>query len=175
MDEKYICPCGLICSDCLFYRKDIYEDAVKLRDSIKNSQLDIFLKSLVNNESSTIIANHLNADRETIKKCFDPFKKFTDFIAVLDGLIDLQCKSTCKEAGGCGVGGRNHACNAVKCVKAKGYKGCWECSENEKCEHLHFVKNAYGETITENFKIMKEEGAQGIVSRGNKYYALQKK
>ena len=47
--------------------------------------------------------------------------------------------------------------------------------ENEDCEKLNFVKNAYGETIHENFKIMKERGARGINSRGNKYYAWQRK
>ncbi len=175
MDEKYICPCGLVCSDCLFYKEGIYEFAVKLRDSIKDSQLDIFLELTVNNENCDRIADHLNAEKEKFKKNFEPFNKFADFLAVLDGLINLQCKSTCRESGGCGVGGQNHSCDALKCVQEKDYKGCWECSENEDCNHLYFVKKAYGETINENFKIMKKFGSERIVSRGNKYYAWQRK
>jgi hypothetical protein len=64
MEDKYICPCGLICSGCLFLKKEIYENAIKLRDSIKS----------------------------------------------LRYLIGLQCKTTCREAGGCAIGGESHSC-----------------------------------------------------------------
>lgn len=175
MEKKYICPCGLICSDCLFFREEIYENAVKLRNSIKNFQLDIFIESIVKNDNFNMIADHLNAEREKFKKNFKPFNKFADFMTVLDGLIGLQCQTTCRETGGCNIGGRKHTCDAVKCVHENGYEGCWECPENEDCEKLNFVKNAYGETISENYKIMKEKGARGINSRGNKYYAWQRK
>ena len=174
MKEKYICPCGLICFDCLFYRKDIYENAINLRNSIKTSQIDILLESIAKNETFNIMADHLNAEKEQFKKSFKPFSKFADFMDVLDGLIELQCKTTCKEADGCAVGGKTHACDAVKCVQERGYKGCWECPENEDCRKLCFVKKAYGETIKENFETMITKGSKDITSRGNKYYAWQR-
>ena len=175
MEKKYICPCGLICSDCLFHREEIYENAKKLKNSIKRSQLDIFLGSIAKNENLNLIADHLNAEREQFKENFELFNKFADFMEFLDNLIRLQCKTTCRETGGCAIGGKNHSCDAVKCVQDKSYAGCWECPENENCGKLIFVKNAYGEMISENYAIMKEKGAEGLHSRGNKYYAWQRK
>jgi len=175
MDKKYICPCGLICTDCLFYKPEIYDNAKKLRNGIKNSQLDIFLKSITESKSWKIIADHFSEERINFGKYFEAFNNFQDFMNALEGFDKLQCKSTCRETGGCSMGGTLHKCEAVKCVKSKGYEGCWDCPENEDCHKLNFVKKVYGETIKENFKIMKEQGCHAIKSQGNKYYAWQRK
>lgn len=85
----------------------------------------------------------------------------------------MQCKKTCREAGGCSIGGPTKVCDALKCVKSKGYDGCWECSGYKNCEKLDFVKRAYGETIERNFNLIKEKGIEAVKSRGKKYYAWQ--
>lgn len=174
MDKKYICPCGLICTDCLFYKPEIYETAKELKGTIKNSQLDIFLGLVTKNEGWKTIADHLNEKGTEIGKYFESFKNFPIFMNVLDGLIRLQCKATCRETGGCSMGGTLHKCEAVKCVRSKGYEGCWECSESENCKKLNFVKHGYGETINKTFKTIKEKGFDAVKSHGNKYYAWQK-
>lgn len=98
-----------------------------------------------------------------------------EFLDVLDGLIKLQCKTTCQEVGGCSIGGTTHECDALKCIKSKGFDGCWDCSEYEGCEKLNFLKRGYGETIEGNLKIIKEEGFDEVKPRGNKYYTWQRK
>ena len=98
-----------------------------------------------------------------------------DFLDVLDGLIALQCKKTCQEAGGCSMGGVTHECETLECIKSKGYNGCWDCAECENCEKLNFLKRGYGETIEGNLKIIKEEGMEAVKLRGNKYYAWKRK
>lgn len=173
MDKKFVCPCGLICSDCLFYKPEIYDTARKLKDLLKDSQLDVFLKKITDGQGWNVIAKHLRAEGTEISKYFESFKKLSDFLYVLDGLIQLQCKKTCRESGGCSMGGDTHECEAVKCVNAKGYDGCWECAEAKECTKLNFVKRAYGKTIEDNFKIAGENGIEAIKSRGNKYYAWQ--
>ncbi|QSH40685.1 DUF3795 domain-containing protein [Lentisphaerota bacterium ZTH] len=174
MDKKYIAPCGLICIDCLFYKPEIYETAKKLKDIIKNSQLDIFLELITENESWNVIADHLNSSKAETGKNFEVFKKLPDFLKVLDGLIELQCKVPCRDKKGCSMGGVTHKCDALKCLTAKGYDGCWECAESESCDKLSFVRQAYGKTITKNFKTIKEKGIEAVKSHGNKYYAWQR-
>ncbi len=175
MDPKFVCPCGLTCWDCLFYKPEIYKTAIKLKDLIKSSQFDVFLGLIVKNESWNAMAEHIGADRKNLSRYFKSFKKLPDFLTVLDGIINLQCKETCQEAGGCSIGGVTHACAALKCVKSKGYNGCWDCTEVETCENLNFLKRSYGETIEGNLELIIEKGINAVQSRGNKYYGWQKK
>jgi hypothetical protein len=175
MDGKYVCPCGLTCCDCLFYKSEIYETAIKLKQLIKDSQLDIFLTILSKNEANKAIANHLGEDENKFGKYFEAFKKLPDFFSVLESIINIQCKKTCVESGGCSMCGNTKECETVKCVKQKGYNGCWECNDHENCDKLIFQKRSYGETIEGNFKIIKEDGIDSLQSRSNKYYEWQRK
>lgn len=173
MDKNYVCPCGLTCCDCLFYKSEIYETAKKFKKVITDSQLDIFLGLISKNEGWKTIANHLNQDEHQIGQFFESFKKIPDFLKVLDSIIDLQCKKTCQESGGCSIGGITCECEAIKCITAKGYDGCWDCAEVESCDKLNFLKRNYGETVTGNLKIMKQYGFESVKSRENKYYTWQ--
>lgn len=179
MDEKLVCPCGLTCCDCLFYKNEIYETARKLSDLIKLNDLDSFFKMLSNRKNWEAIAAEmqLSADQvwEKMGQYFDRFKDMATFMNILDGIIKLQCKTTCQETGGCSVGWSTHQCDALKCVKFKGYHGCWQCNEFERCDKLKFVKRQYGFVIEENLKTAKEKGVAAVKSHGNKYYAWQRK
>ena len=175
MDKKYVCPCGLNCYDCLFHKEEIYETAIKLKQLIKDSQFDVFLSILSKKDRYDAIAKHLSADESNFEKVFQSFKDLPFFFNVLDNLIKIQCKNTCQETGGCSMTGTKHECEAVKCVKQKGYAGCWECSENGNCTLLAFQKQSYGKTIDENFNTINEQGIEAIKSRGNLYYEWQRK
>ena len=175
MDRKLVCPCGLTCCDCLFYKSEIYESAIKLKEVIKDSQLDIFLRLISEKESWEAIGKHLCEDGSEIGRYFESFKKLPDFLKVLDGIIEIQCKKTCQESGGCSMGGVIRECVAIKCIKARGYDGCWDCAEVENCDKLNFLKRNYGETLEDNLKVIKEKGVEAVKSRGNKYYAWQRK
>ncbi len=175
MDKNFVCPCGLTCCDCLFHKSEIYAAASKLRRLIKESQLDIFLVLLSKPESWKAMAEHLGEDGNELGRYFKPFGKMSDFLEVLDSLIKIQCKSTCQEAGGCSLGGVTRECLALRCIKSEKYDGCWDCSEITGCEKLKFLKRGYGETIEGNLSIIKEKGLAAVVSRGNNYYAWQRK
>ncbi|MDD2890845.1 MAG: DUF3795 domain-containing protein [bacterium] len=175
MDKKLVCPCGLTCCDCLFYKTEIYETAAKLKQLIKNSQLDIFLTILTRNQGWEAIAKQLGEDENKFSEYSESFKKLPEFFNVLDNIIKLQCTKTCRESGNCSIGGVPHKCEVVKCVESKKYEGCWECSEFKNCDKLLFLKRSYGETIEGNFQIIKEKGIESLESRGNKYYEWQRK
>ncbi len=175
MDKTFVCPCGLTCCDCLFYKTEIYETASKLKTLIKESQIDLFLGLLSKNESWNAMAEHLGEDADQIGQHLRPFRKMPDFLEVLDAIIKIRCKRTCQEAGGCSFAGITHECLALKCIKSKGYNGCWDCSEVKNCDKLKFLKRSYGETIEGNLGIIKEKGVNALKPRGNKYYAWQRK
>jgi len=178
MDEKLVCPCGLTCCDCLFYKKEIYETAHKLKELIQEYQLDKFLTMCSNKDTWAVMGEHLDLDgnliEEKLGKKFNAFEEIPAFMNVLDGIIKIQCKTTCQEANGCSTGGETKQCKALKCLKSRKYNGCWQCNEFENCDKLKFLKKSYGYVIEDNLKTIKENGVSAVKSRGNQYYKWQR-
>lgn len=175
MQQKNICGCGLNCNDCMFHKKEIYEAASKLKEIIDKSQINIFLSIMSKTEVNSSVARHLNEDPKIFDDYFKMFGKFPDFLEVLDGLINIQCKTTCQEAGGCSMCGSTKKCDTIKCITEKKLNGCWECQENETCSKLSFQRISYGKTIDENFKIINEQGIESVPSRDGDYYEWQRR
>lgn len=179
MEKKYVCPCGLTCCDCMFYKQEIYETARKLKELVQESRLDTFLALCSNHKAWEAMGRHLDLDaasaEEKFGKKFDAFKDMEIFMHVLDALAAIQCKTTCQEADGCSAGGVTDQCQALKCIKSKNYEGCWQCTEFEACDKLAFLKMSYGHVINENLTTAKEKGIEAVTSHGDKYYAWQRK
>jgi hypothetical protein len=76
IDTKYICPCGLVCTDYLFFKPEIYESTKQLKNNIKDSQLDIFLTSISGSKSWRAIADHLNGNQLDFWECFAAYTNF---------------------------------------------------------------------------------------------------
>ena len=179
MDKRLVCPCGLTCCDCLYYKDEIYEAAHRLKKIIKFYRFDEFLTLCSHKQFLSSIEDHLDLTnhpmQEDFEKNFMVFKQMPEFMNVLDGMLNLQCKKTCQESSGCSIHGSKHECKALKCIKANKYDGCWQCDKFEKCDKLDFLKKCYGITIEENLKIIKHKGMDAIESRGNTYYEWQRK
>jgi hypothetical protein len=179
MDKKMVCPCGLTCCDCMFYKSEIYEAASRFKDTIKKYEFDKFLSILSNRKGWETMRKHLQLEEsqmwDRFGKHFDAFKDIIKFMSTLDSIIGLQCKNTCQEASGCSFTGETHKCGALECIIEKEYKGCWECSEYRGCDKLSFLRNSYGKVIEENLNLIKEKGIDAVESRGNEYYAWQRK
>jgi hypothetical protein len=179
MDGNLVCPCGLTCCDCLFYKSEIYEAAQRLKEVIKKYDFDKFLILLSKTKAGEAIGEHLllseEQARDKMGKYFESFKQTPEFMNSLESIIHLQCKTTCKEAGGCSMGGKTHECDALKCIKMKGFDGCWQCAEYKNCARLDFLKKNYGEVIEDNLRTIHEKGINAVKSRGNTYYVWQRK
>ncbi len=126
-------------------------------------------------ESQKVIANYIVENTEKFADNFKMFSKLPDFLEVLDGLINIQCKTTCQESGGCSMCGSTKECATIKCIKEKKLNGCWECPENKKCPELAFQRASYGKTIDENFNIINEHGIEAVPSRDGDYYEWQRR
>ncbi|MDC7222283.1 MAG: DUF3795 domain-containing protein [Spirochaetales bacterium] len=175
MEQKYVCPCGLNCKDCMFYKHELFDGAQKLRNQISESRLDTFLWIMSQKESSSSVAKHLNTDSDEFHSYFKSFSKMPIFLEVLDALCNIKCEKTCQEGGGCSMCGTTKECSILPCLQEKGLKGCWECEKKASCENLMFLRQNYGKTIDSNFEIINEKGIPQLESRGNDYYEWQRK
>ncbi|UJX39246.1 DUF3795 domain-containing protein [Desulfovibrio sp. JY] len=179
MDKKLVCPCGLTCCDCMFYKDEIYDAALKLKNLIVDSRLDFFLKACSDEKTLAAMGEHLDLGRGStqieLSEKYGIFKEIPTFMNVLEGIIKIQCKTPCRESRGCSAGGDTIKCTALKCLESKKYDGCWQCGEYEDCEKLKFLKMSYGFVINENLTTIKEEGEEKVRSHGSQYYAWQRK
>lgn len=179
MEEIFVCPCGLTCCDCLFYKREVFETAQKFKETIKKYDFDKFLMILSQSNSWKFLGEHFHLSEKSawdkFGKYFDSFKQIPEFLNILDNIIEIQCKTTCNEAGGCSFGGSTNECNTLKCIKSKGFDGCWQCGEFEFCDKLQLLKRNYGHVIEENLKTVKNKGINAVESHGDKYYAWQRK
>ena len=163
----------------MFYKNEIYEAAFRLKKLITDSRLDIFLEACSNEKTIAAMGEHLDLDKNAIQTKlsgkYGIFKEMPIFMSVLEGIVKIHCKTTCREARGCSSGGDIIKCTALKCLELKKYDGCWQCSEFEDCAKLKFLKMSYGFVINENLTIVREKGEEEVKSRGSQYYAWQRK
>lgn len=174
MDKKNVCACGLNCYDCMFNKTELYDSANQLQKLLTESQMSTFLSIMSKKEVNAKIARHLNTDPESFNNYFKMSAKFPDFLEILKGLTEIQCKITCRESGGCSMCGETKECSAIKCVKEKDLEGCWDCPEHKSCSRLEFQRASYGRTVDENFHIIKSRGMTAVPSRGDDYYEWQR-
>ncbi len=175
MEDKYVCPCGLTCCDCLFYNKEFFAAAGAMKRLIDEYRFDVFFAMLSKSEVSAHIASHLKRERIQFEEMCRVFERMPDFVKVLEGIIAIQCEHTCKEKNGCSIGGSTHRCEALECVNSKGIEGCWQCAEYRLCDKLAFQRRSYGKTVTENLARLEKEGPDSLRPRGNQYYEWQRK
>jgi hypothetical protein len=147
MNEKDLTAyCGLYCGDCIRYKSRASELADELLDEIDKHHFT---------EYANIKQDH--------KK---EFENFESFISLLKAISEIKCEIPCG-AGGDGCGG---TCEIIKCVKAKGFKGCWECNDFEKCDKFVFLKPFHGDAPLKNLRKIKELGTDNWVKYREKCY-----
>jgi hypothetical protein len=110
--------CGLYCKDCIPSKTELYALATRLEDLLAELKFDKYAE--------------LKAGQTYWSEANSAFKDYGRFIAVLQAIRGLECKSHCREGGGW-KGGR---CMVRNCAIEKGVSGCWECGEYKTCQHL---------------------------------------
>ncbi|MCL6472267.1 MAG: DUF3795 domain-containing protein [Firmicutes bacterium] len=143
-DRKLTAYCGLYCQDCIPINRSFFKVVKEFERSLSDLNFDKYaeVKSKVN----------------------EVFNEYPRFVGMLEEIKELECQAPCREGGG------NPDCKVRKCVKFKGYEGCWECGEFRSCNLLLPLKAAHGETINHNLEMIKKHGPDSWSDKRGKHY-----
>lgn len=142
--------CGIYCPDCIHYKNRYSIYAQQLKTELEKIE---FVKYA-----------------ETESPFGKDFKKYSDFIDILNALSGNQCDKICREGNGCS----GKPCKIMECCISRGYEGCWECSELEDCRKFDFLEPRCGDMPKNNLKKIKKHGIMNWINQRDKFYIWQK-
>jgi hypothetical protein len=134
--KKLIGYCGLCCLDCHGYTQKIPDLARDLRKELRASKYEKFADSMAGMSFGKA------------------FKDYACCYQVLGMMLKFRCNKTCRGGGG------DPFCKVRKCCVKKDLKGCWECSEFEKCSKLDFLRGVHNDAHIKNLRILKKKGEE---------------
>lgn len=138
--------CGLYCGDCIRYKCKASNLAEELLSEIEEKHF----------------TKYANVKRAHTKE----FENFESFIALLKAISKINCEMPCG-LGGNGCGGK---CEIIECASAKGFEGCWDCDDFERCDKFDFLKPFHGEAPLKNLRKIKELGIDNWAKYREKCY-----
>lgn len=138
-DQKKIAYCGLYCEDCFAHQGKIADLARDLRKELRQTKFKRYAKEL------------------SKLSFFKEYKDYDKCYEVLGAMVRFRCKRVCRDGGG------NPYCKIRSCCKRKGYQGCWECDEIDKCKKLDSLNSTHLDAHRNNLKLIKKSGAAKFV------------
>jgi hypothetical protein len=143
--------CGLYCKDCIPSKTELYAVAARLQGLLEELQ---FVKYA-----------GLKAGQTYWAEANPAFKHYPEFLAVLQAIRDLECPSICREGGGY----KGDRCEIKKCAIAKGFDGCWQCSDYQSCKLLEPMKSFHPH-LEEHLALIKTEGMENWCKKRKGHY-----
>ena len=137
--------CGLYCGDCIRYRSKVADLARDLIGELKKVEFDKYAE----------VKNSFVKELKYYKECCE----------VLEAIVGLQCNNACR-GGGCPT----FSCKIIECCKTRGFEGCWECNEFERCKEFKFLEPFHGDTPLKNLRKIKELGLDKWVGHRQKFF-----
>ncbi len=150
-DSRLTSYCGLYCKDCIPSKTEFYAVADRLQGLLEELQ---FVKYAGLKAGQTYWAEANSA-----------FKHYPEFLAVLQAIRDLECPSICREGGGY----KGDRCEIKKCAVAKGFDGCWQCSDYQSCRLLEPMKS-FHPYLEEHLALIKTEGMENWSKKRKGHY-----
>ena len=147
--------CGLYCGDCIRYRSKASDLARELLCELHATEFDKY---------AAIKSNSVD-QLDAVKK----FEHYGECCKVLEAIAALQCNSPCRIGGGCGP----PPCDVLACCREKGFDGCWQCHEFEKCGKFESFRAIYGDSPRQNLRTVKKFGLDKWVGHRHKCYIWQ--
>jgi hypothetical protein len=148
--------CGLYCGDCIRYRSRASDLAGELLCELHKTEFGKY--AAIKSGSAT---NQLDA----VKK----FEHYGECCEVLEAIVALQCNSPCRIGGGCAP----PPCDILACCREKGFDGCWQCTEFEKCRRFESLREIHGDSPRQNLKTIRKFGLDKWVEHRHKCYIWQ--
>jgi hypothetical protein len=131
-----IAYCGLYCGSCPAYTQSIANLARGLHKELSRSKCDKAAPALARIPA------------------FSAFKHYQKCRELLDTMAKMRCKKSCRSGGG------SARCQIRKCVKEKGYDGCWQCDDFAACRTLKILEE-FGDvdkTYLKNLRGIRKKG-----------------
>lgn len=136
-----IAYCGLYCAECPAYTQSIANLAADLHKELRRNKLEKIAPLLAKISA------------------FRAFKHYQEFSDLLGTMMKMVCEKPCRAGGG------SPDCQIRKCVKDKGFDGCWQCGGFQKCKTLKLLEK-YGDvdkTYLKNLRRIKRQGPAAFV------------
>ena len=133
-DRDLVAYCGLCCADCHAYKGKISDLAITLRKELRRTDYEKFAKFISKYSEGKDLKN------------------FDECYKVLGAIAAFRCDK------GCRAGGGSEGCRIRQCCIEKGFEGCWECKEFEKCKHLNIHNLLHGDAHRKNLRTIKDKG-----------------
>ena len=143
INKDLLAFCGLYCGDCPAYKGEIAGLSVNLRQKLKEQNFDQVSQVLSEAEKG--------------------YKHYPQFSEVLDLLVNLRCKKTCRERV------EPTSCQMRGCCLEKGIQGCWECEEFETCTKLDSLKPLRRDAHIQNLRKIKKKGVDDFL-KGKRHW-----
>jgi len=147
--------CGLYCGDCIRYRSRASDLARELLCELHNTEFGKYAAI----KSSSV--NQLDAVKE--------FEHYGECCEVLEAIVALQCSTPCRTGGGCAT----FSCGVLTCCREKGFDGCWQCDEFEKCQRFESFRAIHGDSPRQNLRTIRKFGLDKWVEHRHKCYIWQ--
>ena len=141
--------CGLYCGDCIRYRSKAADLARNLLSELQNTEFGKYAE----------VKSRSTKELEHYKECYE----------ALEAIVELQCNEPCRIGGGCPT----FSCKIVECCQKKGFEGCWECAEFEKCKEFEFLEKYHGDTPVQNLRKIKELGLDKWANHRQRFFVWQ--
>ncbi len=138
-DLNLIAYCGLYCGDCHAFKGRISDLAISLRKELRRTDYEKFAKFISKYSEGKDLKN------------------FNDAYNVLGAIAAFRCDKGCREGGG------SNACRIRQCCIGKGYEGCWQCKEFEKCKNLDVHNMLHGDAHRKNLRTIQKKGKEEFV------------
>ncbi len=135
-----IAYCGLYCRTCPAYTRSIAIAAKDLQKELRAGKCDKAAPGLAKIPG------------------FGAFKHYGPFSDLLAILARMVCRKPCRAGGG------SPLCKVRKCVKAKGFAGCWQCAGFATCTTLKGLEQAgdVDRTYLKNLRKIRRLGPAGF-------------
>lgn len=145
--EELITCCGLYCGDCFMYHDKVASLAGELDKELKDANFKKYADVFAQYPFSEV------------------FKKYDDFVEILETLKGIKCV-------GCRKRESQPICKIRTCCEEKKITGCWECEEFHTCNKLDFLQETHGDAVLKNLDILKEKGVDAFLG-GERYWNVE--
>ena len=148
-DIELTAYCGLYCGDCLRY----------------HSKASNLAGVLLNEFQTKDYGRYADAKSKSINSVKE-LAYFETCCQVLKAVTALNCDEPCRIGDGC----KQFSCSIVKCIREKGYQGCWECDKYEHCERFASLKSFHGDNNIHNLRMIAKYGLDKWANNRSTFY-----